>query len=403
MRTLGFSVGKFYYGLGQEPLIWVLGPSGVHLRSAGSRSFDNLSGLADFFWQKMEASPKDPLNTLMVGARFTYSADAFDPLEAAGYPALARDDPVESCKLHCLWPSFPFGAFGDDSNFSELDARLAPFWKLRVLRNDSTPLPLTARLRVLLNFRKEAQTVRSAEHSLQPAVPRTAMDSLTATIQESLESILLPTAGDMREMAESCMRCPVFVECDDSPSSPLVPLKAVQGARSGDRLSRLAEFSSSMRCFKGSIVLWCNILARMRSEWDALLPPLGPTPLTQRVNARGTRTEFFDRSVCLVQQKLELLQRSVEEQRKSLEAVPEAESFYVTGDGEKRRAPELLRPALLTEDVLLQRDTASASLDPVERAELCGREMRSDVASFKAAQPTAGLHDFVSWRGSPES
>ena len=170
----------------------------------------------------MEASPQDPQNTLMVGARFTYSADTFDPLPLEGeLNARAGDDPVESCKLHCLWPSFPFGAFGDDSNFSELDARAAPFWKLRVLRKDSTALPLTGRLRILLDFRKEAQTVRSAEHSLQPSVPKTAMASLTATIQESLESILLPTGGEMLQMVESCMSCPVF---HDNPV-PLSPLR----------------------------------------------------------------------------------------------------------------------------------------------------------------------------------
>ncbi|CAE7375428.1 rab3gap1 [Symbiodinium natans] len=290
------------------------------LQHTVSGTFDNLTGLADFFWQKMEASPQDPQNTLMVGARFTYSADTFDPLPLEGeLNARAGDDPVESCKLHCLWPSFPFGAFGDDSNFSELDARAAPFWKLRVLRKDSTALPLTGRLRILLDFRKEAQTVRSAEHSLQPSVPKTAMASLTATIQESLESILLPTGGEMLQMVESCMSCPVF---HDNPV-PLSPLrKAVQGARAGDRLSRLAEYSSTMRCFKGSVMLWCGILARMRSQWDALEAPEGPQAPTHRVNARGTRTEFFDLGVCLVQQKLELLQRSISEQRRNLQSAP---------------------------------------------------------------------------------
>ena len=57
------------------------------------------------------------------------------------------------------------------------------------------------------------------------------------------------------------------------------------------------------------------------------------------------------------------------------------------------------------EDVLLQRDTAAASLDFAERAELCGKEMRSDMAAFKAAQPgetSPSFSDFVYWRRSPE-
>ena len=316
------------------------------LQHTVSGSFDNLSGLADFFWQKLEANPEDPLNSLMVGARFTYSADTFDALPSARH----GEDPVESCKLHCLWPSFPFGAFGDDSNFSELDARVAPFWKLRVLRKDSTSLPLTGRLRSLLNFRKEALTVRSAEHSLQPAVPKTAMASLTATIQESLESILLPTAGEMLEMVESCMSYPIYPAFQENPGAS-DPLRAVQGARPGDRLSRLAELSSSMRCFKGSVMLWCGILARMRSQWDALEAPLSPEAPTHRVNARGTRTEFFDRSVCLVQQKMELLERSIVEQQRYLRGASQPEAFYLAANGEQRRAPELLPPPLLTEDV----------------------------------------------------
>ena len=45
-------------------------------------------------------------------------------------------------------------------------------------------------------------------------------------------------------------------------------------------------------------MLWCGILARMRSQWDALEAPEGPQAPTHRVNARGTRTEFFDLGVC---------------------------------------------------------------------------------------------------------
>jgi len=37
--------------------------------------------------------------------------------------------------------------------------------------------------------------------------------------------------------------------------------------------------------------------------------------------------------------------------------------------------------------------------DPVERAELtCGREIRSDIAAFKAANPEATLEQFLAWR-----
>lgn len=62
-------------------------------------------------------------------------------------------------------------------------------------------------------------------------------------------------------------------------------------------------------------------------------------------------------------------------------------------------SPELLPPALYTQDIVVQRDTAAAVIfDPIERAELHGKEVRSDMAAFKAANPEATLQDFVSWR-----
>eukprot|EP00438_Fugacium_kawagutii_P010434 Skav220434 [mRNA] locus=scaffold639:908999:921074:+ [translate_table: standard] len=111
---------------------------------------------------------------------------------------------------------------------------------------------------VLLGFRREAKQIRSAEQSMQSQVPKTAMASLQAAIQESLESILLPTAGarsvalgwrvgEMLQMTDACMALPV------------VPAGAVStallgwtGARRQGRLTKLAELSSKMRCFKGA-------------------------------------------------------------------------------------------------------------------------------------------------------
>ena len=49
------------------------------------------------------------------------------------------------------------------------------------------------------------------------------------------------------------------------------------------------------------------------------------------------------------------------------------ETFFLTDFQWQPQAPPLLHPALLTDDLLLQRDTARASiLDPLERAELDG-------------------------------
>eukprot|EP00933_Yihiella_yeosuensis_P017711 TRINITY_DN14758_c0_g1_i2.p1 TRINITY_DN14758_c0_g1~~TRINITY_DN14758_c0_g1_i2.p1 ORF type:complete len:911 (+),score=172.86 TRINITY_DN14758_c0_g1_i2:117-2735(+) len=403
------------------------------LKHRVSSSLEHLTGLAAFFWQKMEANPKDPNHTLMVGTRFTYSADHFDPLLRAkkqiqsatscatgGYSAVGKSsalqeverrapganehDPVESVKLHCLWPSFPLGSFVDDASFSELDPRHAPYWKVRVLLEDNIPLPLSKRLQALLEFRNEARTVLSAEHSMQPQMPKTAFAGLTSAIQESLESILLPTPDEMFAFTEECMSYPVVPE--DSLQVPHGSLDAFQAARSGDRLTRLAQLGSTMRCFKGTVMLWCNILARMRSQWDALERP-GPgsaSPPTRRISARGVRAELFDNSVCLVQQKMEILQRSVEECRRALAASSPSLSspLEVVGTckgGKPLYAPPLLQPALLTEDVVVQLDMAAINIvDSSDRAELHGKELRSDFAAFKDANPTATFEDLKAWR-----
>lgn len=202
----------------------------------------------------------------------------------------------------------------------------------------------------------------------------------------------------MEQMTESCM------------TSPVVPAAAVANgldkhgvfpaARRGGRLVQMAEFSARMRCFKGAVMLWCSVLGRMRQQWDALEAPAGASPPTHRVPARGVRTEFFDSSMCLAQQKMELLQRSIQQARNEARGAlvqPNTEATDLASGAIK--APALLHSALLTDDLLLQRDTASASiLDSTERAELDGREMRADMAAFKAENSAAQLGDFFRWR-----
>lgn len=419
-------------------------------------NLEHLEGLLEFFQLKLGAIPEDQSQSLMIGVRFTYLCDAFDrlawaesgppqlqapaaagaaaagegPTAAAPAPAsvaavaaeqlptegaaLDRDetDPVDSVQLHCLWPSFPQGSFVDTAVFSELDPRSAPYWKIRVLRTDSGPLPLSRLLRTLLDFRKEARAVRSAEHSVQPQLPKTALASLSHAIQESLESILLPTPGEMQEFAEACLSCPVAAPALEHVGAELrrmggMRLARLRGGLRGTCLAKFAELASRMRCFKGSVVLWCQVLLHMRQQWEAGAPSLGgqrsePSPRTHRCGARGVRSEFFDASCCLVQQKFEMLQRSVETRRSGLPLAPAAPTpaeMRIQATGAAMVSPQLLRPALMTEDMVVQQDMAAASIpDPAERAELHIREVQSDAAAFKAANPQAELADFLAWR-----
>lgn len=397
------------------------------LDTSVQRNLEHLEGLSHFFFHKLGID-RDDVPT--VGVRFTYLADAFDPMDwalAQGSSAadganttpegatLDRDetDPVDTMQLHCLWPSFPEGSFVDNATFSELDPKHAPYWKLRVMRTEGAPLPLSKLLRNLLEFRKEARTVRSAEHSVQPQVPKTALASLTCAIQESLESILLPTPGEMKEQVRACLICPLAAA--PSPESLGAKLQAagLRGGVRGSRMAKFAELSAKMRCFKGSVMLWCQVLAQMRQQWETASPPLESevTAPTQSVSARGVRTEFFDSAVCLVQQKFEMLNRCVSVRRAAgVAAFRRAEAPTVPGrsvpeglqieaTGVPIVAPQLCLPALMTEDMVVQQDMASASIaEPVERAELHRRELKADMAAFKAANQDATLRDFCTWR-----
>ncbi|CAK9087707.1 unnamed protein product, partial [Durusdinium trenchii] len=447
------------------------------LHSSVQPSLEHLAGLSDFFRRKVEAEVGDEPCTMMVGVRFTYSADHFDTWQVDGEEG---EDAIESMKLHCLWPAFPLGAFVDDArNFSELDPRSAPYWKLRLLRRSAgaaggATAPRTARLEALLGFRREAKQIRSAEQSMHSQVPKTAMASLTAAIQESLESILLPTAGEMLSMTDLCMSLPVVPRRADL--SATCDLGSAAGARRGGRLVQMAVLSAKMRCFKGAVMLWCSMLARMRRQWDALEAPSADSAMatTSRLDA-SARTELFDSSswdsMCLAQQKMELLERSIRAKTSSaalsapsaraaqgsfvsrpsrllprtawwpgeeirrwrdgdLDRMVEGESEederpgrWIHRPGRARHledlgreaVPSLLCPALLTEDLRLQRQMAAAGLaeQSAERAELSlGKEMQADVAAFKA-QPAgmrkeggdsqaenmeADLEDFLQWR-----
>lgn len=424
-------------------------------------NLEHLTGLLEFFWLKLAADPQDPGQSLSIGARFTYFADAFEPLvssrggtgwirgrleeeqedekeeekdeEEDGTRVAAEQDPVESVQLHCLWPSFPRGAFVDNDVYSELDPRTAPYWKLRVLRRDTAVPPLTQRLKNLLDFRKEARTVQSAEHSVLPQMPKTALASLSYAIQESLESILLPTTGEMMDLTAECLGYPIVQPLRPLPSSPsasLVPrghcnshrrtpcgtqptlvsaqiqplaLASLRGAASRSRLQRIAEIGADMKCFKGAVMLWCQVITQMRRQWDELEAPAegALSPETRRVPASGVRTEHFDMaSLCLIQQKFEMLQRSIEARlnRTAPVAAPPCSEKPVL-------SPVLVPPALMTEDMVLQCDLAASGMsDPADRAELFGgRELRSDVAAFKAAKPQATFSDFLEWREKEEA
>lgn len=420
----------------------------VDQRTAVDPSLEHLEGLQTFFWRKMEADAAEHGRLLMMGARFTYLADRFDfpevlsgstrqladsPVQkrraagpgdggqagtaagdgpesqpkSGGIVDLEQVDPVESVQLHCLWPSFPRDSFVDNAVYSELDPRIAPYWKIRLLRTEAgeAPLPLTRGLQNLLEFRNEAKSVRSAEQSMQTQLPKTALASLSFAIQESLESILLPTEAEMREFVLECMSSPIAKPKAASAAAQGPDLSALRGARGGTRMAVFAELSSRLRCFKAAVMLWCQVLIRMRRQWDDLEPPppSASSPETRCVSARGLRTEHFDTAHCLVQQKFEMFQRSLETQvagdlRPTAAAAAPTE-LQLEATGAPLLSPLLLRPALLTEDMVIQLDMATASiLEPAERAELHSKELRSDMAALKAANPDAGLPDFVAWR-----
>eukprot|EP00403_Amphidinium_massartii_P047923 CAMPEP_0178463664 /NCGR_PEP_ID=MMETSP0689_2-20121128/50448_1 /TAXON_ID=160604 /ORGANISM="Amphidinium massartii, Strain CS-259" /LENGTH=886 /DNA_ID=CAMNT_0020090551 /DNA_START=30 /DNA_END=2686 /DNA_ORIENTATION=- len=405
---------------------------------------EHLAGLLDFFWSKVGLNATVAQHGLTIGARFTYVAEAFEPLSkrfgalataaAAGKPT-SNDLParaaaeqggnprngsgngteqvpieleaVEMMQLYCLWPSFPAGSFTDNAVYSELEPRIAPHWIVRTFLTDTPTLVRSQQLRSLLDFRSEARGVKSAEHSSLPQMPKTALASLSFAIQESLESILLPSAGEMLVLTESCLDFPAYASGDpDSRDIAQRTLSAIRGGvKPGCRMAKVAEVASNMKCFKGVVVLWCQMVAQMRKQWDQLevRPETSDSPTTDRLPAKQVREECFDLSTSLVQQKFEMLQRSIEEQRRQqgpVSEVPPKETHLVlSGTTKTLLAPSLLQPALFTEDMLMQRDHLQKQLtEPRETAELHGRELRSDIAAFKDANPDAVLSDFLLWR-----
>lgn len=142
-------------------------------------------------------------------------------------------------------------------------------------------------------------------------------------------------------------------------------------------------------------------------------PPRQPAPPRRRPGERlvaACGRSCSAPSAAFAQNKLEMLQRSMEARAEgsTTTCARTAEtSLLVEATREPLLAPPLLRPALLTEDMIMQRDMALASVpDEEERAELLAefnaRELRSDMAAFRAANPSAALADFVRWRSEVE-
>lgn len=345
--------------------------------------------------------------SLTISARFEYSATAFDKIAGPESEAFLLDtekdgaetsgdednsDPVDSMQLHCIWPSFPHGSFVDNATYSELDPKLAPHWKLRVVGVRpamlSQMLPVTEMLKSFLRF-------RAADEGAGQPPTRSTLASLGHVLQQSFVSISLPSPVELAEYTEECLLLPIVAH-------PTTPSRLHLAGR-GTRLAKLVELSAKMRSSRGVMMLWRSVLSRMRNQWEMLevTPPHALSPDTHRILSRGVRTEVFDSTNCLIQQKFEMLQRTIEEKRRGFTTtgMPELAGFATEGTGEPVVTPELMWPLLLTGDMVEQRDLAETKInDPEGRAELHGREMRSDMAAFKAANPRADLGDFVAWR-----
>eukprot|EP00746_Dinoflagellata_sp_MGD_P022352 gnl/MRDRNA2_/MRDRNA2_15225_c0_seq1.p1 gnl/MRDRNA2_/MRDRNA2_15225_c0~~gnl/MRDRNA2_/MRDRNA2_15225_c0_seq1.p1 ORF type:complete len:889 (-),score=182.75 gnl/MRDRNA2_/MRDRNA2_15225_c0_seq1:7-2673(-) len=394
---------------------------------------EHLAGLTEFFWQKFGRHSE---KGLAIAARFTFIADEFPPFLEEGEAesqnfsvSRSRDvaegeegsmmpeenqtpmdvaDPVDTLQLHCIWPSFPNGSFVDNAVYSELDARMAPYWRLRLLPATNPRLPRSGRLKQLLAFRDEATVVRSAEHSIMPTVPKTALASLSVAIQESLESILLPSAGELMDLTQECLDAPVVGDrAARGSKSP-----ALRGAPRDTRLAKIARFSGEMKCFKGVLVLWGRLLAELRQEWEHAecaqpgMSSAGPPPrlyYTKRFRS-SVRTERFSPLGGIVQQKFEMLHSClVARRRGTLVSQPSQPTKLKLQNGKSQIwSPQLVPPQLMTEDMIEQQCLALQSMtSDEERAEFtAGRELRSDMACFKKANPDATLTDFQAWRRS---
>merc|ERR1712060_34158 len=103
-----------------------------------------------------------------------------------------------------------------------------------------------------------AKTVLSAEESLRP----------DESIDQWIEYALLPTDDQLAALRDECLNYPLVVCMDDSRLASLKMREKIRGAGRRSRLAVVAEIAAEMKCFKGAIMLWCELLDLTRARWN---------------------------------------------------------------------------------------------------------------------------------------
>ncbi|KFB44905.1 hypothetical protein ZHAS_00012817 [Anopheles sinensis] len=368
-------------------------------------------------------------------------------------------DPVAELLVHCTWPQVADNVVVDSQTYSDFDPLTAPLWSVRVQFED-TPVCFMAdciqEFLQIVNSRRAlteyfSELAFGATQNLDGGP--NPLDLLTESKIPSLSSVL-PTIGGSAKKQHKLegplndeqlkdMLYYLFPDAQQDPHWPYAPSTGpgefdplkIKSANPDSLVHRLTTLLALCNAFFGGkravAQLWAEFAQEMRYRVERCIP------------IPGVAGGFPDSRTCLLHQKLQMLNVCMERRTLREGGLPFSmtsagasgatgesdEEFFdcsdeedaarggdgslpepvgrlsrlgkmlLVGSDEPLYIPVTQEPVPKTEDQL--EDDAEVMLKLGPGSELCTQMMSasllSDMESFKAANPAAGLEDFIRW------
>eukprot|EP00049_Salpingoeca_infusionum_P027032 m.29745 g.29745 ORF g.29745 m.29745 type:complete len:883 (-) comp9202_c0_seq2:329-2977(-) len=326
---------------------WQVQFTGTHLFST-PKAYTNISRLSSLFKSKFRV--QHDVN-VFVSVRFGYmvgnwfqnwAARTFPPVEAhfqelVRPPLGTRGEVINGIALECTWSHFREDAVVDNSSFSELDPREAPKWVLSLQRVEEAPKgKLETLLRWfhnLLDLDQNARDVigpkafRAGDDAAQSG--RDALAGIAGTRADALAGELLANVGkavklgsavrrrfnlDDFDLAEKDLSAIMSLLCE-SETGLDVTVHADEVMTECKRAPLFGLVDATASCLamvnyysggpRSMIKVWEELVSEIRRRWDTL------TPLPRMEPA--DRPDF---GMCLIHQKLQLINACIDRQQK---------------------------------------------------------------------------------------
>uniref|UniRef100_A0AAG5DGE6 Rab3 GTPase-activating protein catalytic subunit n=2 Tax=Anopheles atroparvus TaxID=41427 RepID=A0AAG5DGE6_ANOAO len=366
-------------------------------------------------------------------------------------------DPVAELLVHCTWPQVADNVVVDSQTYTDFDPLTAPLWSVRVLFEDTPVCYMADCIQEFLQIVNNRRALTEYFSELAFGATQNLdggpnpLDLLTESKIPSLASVL-PAIGAGKKQPKlegplnddqlKEMLYYLFPDAQQEPHWPYAssstgpaefdPLK-IKSANPDSLVHRLATLLALCNAFFGGkravAQLWAEFAQEMRYRVERCIP------------VPGVAGGFPDSRTCLLHQKLQMLNVCMERRTLREGGLPFSmtssaapgvgesdEEFFDCSDEEEGRAgsgglpepvgrlsrlgkmllvgsdeplyiPVTQEPVPKTEDQL--EDDAEVMLKLGPGSELCTQMMSasllSDMESFKAANPAAGLEDFIRW------